>query len=64
MYVCVCNGVTDRDIQRAALLGCTDMAELGARTGCGTTCGCCKTAAHDVLADAVAVSRQPQSEAA
>lgn len=64
MYVCVCNGVTEREIQRAALLGCADLAELSARTGCGTACGCCKTAALDVLAEAVAVLRQPQTEAA
>lgn len=64
MYVCVCNGVTEREIQRAALLGCADLVELGARTGCGTTCGCCKTLALDVLAEAVAVLRQPQTEAA
>lgn len=64
MYVCVCNGVTERDIQRAALLGCSDLAELSARTGCAGTCGCCAATARDVLADAVATLRQPQSEAA
>jgi len=64
VYVCVCNGVSERDIQRAALLGCSDMAELGARTGCAGSCGCCAAMASQVLSDAVAALRQPHSEAA
>lgn len=49
MYVCVCNGVTDRDIQRAVAEGCTSLDELAARTGCGTTCGCCRDYALEAL---------------
>ena len=36
MYVCICNGITDRDIRRAADEGCRDLTELTMRTGCGT----------------------------
>lgn len=52
MYVCICNAVTDRDIQRAAAEGCRDLADLTARTGCGGTCGCCRELAGEVLAEA------------
>ena len=45
MYVCVCNGVTDRDIRQAAQAGCGSMAELTMRTGCGACCGSCVEAA-------------------
>lgn len=57
MYVCICNGVTDRDIQRAAAEGCRDMAELTARTGCSGTCGCCRELAGEILAEARAAQR-------
>ncbi len=52
MYVCICTGVTDRDIQRAAEAGCRDVAELTMRTGCGSNCGSCRELAGEVLARA------------
>ena len=41
MYVCVCNGVTDRDIQGAVALGARTLADLGHSLGVGTCCGRC-----------------------
>ena len=52
MYVCICNGVTDRDIRQAAEAGCKTVAELTMRTGCGATCGTCLDMAADLLAAA------------
>lgn len=52
MYVCLCTGVTDHDIQRAAQAGCRDMAELTLRTGCSSQCGSCRDMATDLLARA------------
>jgi bacterioferritin-associated ferredoxin len=49
MYVCVCNGVTDRDIRRAAADGCRDLSELSMRTGAGLTCGTCSSLAGEIL---------------
>ena len=49
MYVCICNGVTDRDIRQAAEAGCRTVAELTMRTGCGATCGTCLDMAADLL---------------
>ena len=49
MYVCICNGVTDRDIRQAADAGCRTMAELTMRTGCGATCGSCLETAAAIL---------------
>lgn len=54
MYVCVCNGVTDRDIRRAADAGCRELAELTARTGCASACGCCASLATALLDEAAA----------
>ena len=52
MYVCICNGVTDRDIRQAAEAGVRSIAELTMRTGCGATCGTCLDTAAELLAAA------------
>lgn len=64
MYVCVCNAVTERDIERAALLGCRGLPELTAQTGCGSGCGSCRELAEQVLAETVACLRAPIERAA
>jgi len=51
MYVCICNGVTDRAIQQAIADGCCSLDELTRHTGCGDTCGCCLPLAADLLAE-------------
>ena len=51
MYVCVCNGVTERDIRQAVAGGCRSITELTMRTGCGATCGSCVPAACELLAE-------------
>ena len=45
MYVCVCNGVTDRDVREVVDAGCRSVAELTMRTGAGAGCGSCLEAA-------------------
>lgn len=52
MYVCICNGVTDRDIRQAAEAGCATMSELTMRTGAGASCGSCIQMATDLLGEA------------
>ena len=49
MYVCICNGVTERDIRQAAEAGCRSLSELTMRTGCGATCGTCLDTAAQLL---------------
>ena len=49
MYVCLCTGITDRDIEHAASEGCRDVHELAARTGAGAGCGCCRELAGELL---------------
>lgn len=51
MYVCVCNGVTEREIRQAAAAGCSGMTELTMRTGCGAACGSCVSTACALLDD-------------
>lgn len=49
MYVCICNGVTDRQILEAAANGCRSVSELTMRTGCGANCGSCLETAASML---------------
>lgn len=49
MYVCVCFGITDKAIRRAAAEGVQDVAELTIRTGLGSNCGSCRSMASDIL---------------
>ena len=52
MYVCICFGITDKAIQRAAADGVRDVAELTMRTGLGSNCGSCRDMANDILNEA------------
>lgn len=54
MYVCLCHGVTDHDIRRAAEAGCGSLAELTMRTGLGSGCGSCGELASEILGEAKA----------
>ena len=59
MYVCLCNGVTDRQIREAAEAGCRSMSELTMRTGCGATCGSCVEMATQLLDEVHAARALP-----
>jgi bacterioferritin-associated ferredoxin len=55
MYVCLCHGVTEREIRQTAAAGCTTMSELTMRTGCGAGCGSCVGMATEILSETQAV---------
>ena len=49
MYVCNCNGITEREIRGAASLGCTNVQELRRDLGVGDCCGKCVPQAREIL---------------
>ncbi len=49
MYVCLCTGVTDREIREAAENGITSMRQLGKELGVGRQCGRCACTAREIL---------------
>jgi bacterioferritin-associated ferredoxin len=53
MYVCMCNGVTEAAIRRAARSGIRTLGELAMSTGCTAGCGCCSEAAEAALREAL-----------
>ena len=52
MYVCVCQGVTERQIQEAARNGASRLKDLRQQLGVTLDCGRCATCAHECLKDA------------
>ncbi|MFP7723097.1 (2Fe-2S)-binding protein [Lysobacter sp. A3-1-A15] len=59
MYVCICNGVTERDIRQAAEAGCRSLPELTMRTGAGANCGSCVDMAASLLDEARGLRELP-----
>ena len=53
MIVCVCNNISEREIQQAVSLGVDSMAALRDDLGVSTCCGVCWDCAKEVLADAL-----------
>ncbi|MCK7545237.1 MULTISPECIES: bacterioferritin-associated ferredoxin [Marinobacter] len=49
MYVCLCTGVTDREIREAAENGVSSMRQLGKELGVGRQCGRCACTAREIL---------------
>lgn len=52
MYVCLCKGVTDRDIEQAVVQGSRSLRELKSGLGVGSQCGRCTGHAREVLEEA------------
>jgi bacterioferritin-associated ferredoxin len=52
MYVCICNGITERDIRQAAAAGANTLHDLRRELGVGAGCGQCASCAHECLREA------------
>ncbi|MCK9259147.1 MAG: (2Fe-2S)-binding protein [Azoarcus sp.] len=49
MYVCVCNAVTERQIEHAVRQGANTLRQLRLELGVSAECGRCATCARDCL---------------
>jgi len=56
--VCVCHGVGERDIVRAADEGAASVAEIGGATCAGTNCGSCRPAIARILESVHSLSKE------
>lgn len=52
MYVCLCMGVTDREIRAAISEGASSVEEVAFCTGAGTRCGSCLPTVDGMLTEA------------
>lgn len=51
MYVCVCKGITDREVRQAIRLGASTLEDLRNSLGVASQCGQCAGCARDLLAE-------------
>ena len=49
MYVCICNAVTERQVQECAQAGVCSVDELALELGVGAGCGRCRDCAEDII---------------
>ncbi|NLC35599.1 MAG: hypothetical protein GX772_04010 [Alcaligenaceae bacterium] len=49
MFICVCNAVTERQVQAAVAAGASSLSDLEAQLGVGGCCGCCRETAAEYL---------------
>jgi bacterioferritin-associated ferredoxin len=59
MYVCLCNGVTESEVQEAIEAGASTLEEVGYCTGAGTRCGSCRPVVTAMLDRAHAEEEHP-----
>ncbi|MFT3766231.1 MAG: (2Fe-2S)-binding protein [Minicystis sp.] len=57
MYVCLCLGVTDQDIQETIAQGACSAEEVMYCTGAGTRCGSCRQTVAAIVEEAQQASR-------
>jgi bacterioferritin-associated ferredoxin len=51
MYVCLCNGLTDRHVHAAASAGASRPSEVYGACGCAAQCGACARLVRRILDD-------------
>lgn len=49
MFICVCNAITERQVQAAVAGGASSMADLQGQLGVAACCGCCAETAAEYL---------------
>lgn len=56
MYICICNAITEKDIEEAVKQGISSMEMLSELTSVSNQCGCCEAHACKVLQKALSIS--------
>jgi bacterioferritin-associated ferredoxin len=49
MFICVCNAITEHQVQAAVAGGAASMADLQGELGVASCCGCCAETAAEYL---------------
>lgn len=49
MFICICNAITERQVQSVVAAGASTMADLQGQLGVATCCGCCAETAAEYL---------------
>jgi bacterioferritin-associated ferredoxin len=57
MYVCLCNGITDRQVRQAVDDGAHSLRQVREQLPLGNCCGRCVGAAREIIKDRCAENR-------
>lgn len=49
MFICICNAITERQVQAAVTQGAHTLSDLQAQLGVAACCGCCAETATEYL---------------
>lgn len=60
MYICICKGITDKDIRQAVMTGAGSYASVREQLGIASQCGMCARHTKDLVHDTL---NQAQSNA-
>ena len=61
MYICLCNRITETEIDQAIHSGSDSLRALQQNLSLGTNCGCCLEVANEMLKEAVFEKEQRSS---
>lgn len=62
MWICLCKGVSDRQIRQAIRAGARTVEEIGRATAAGTDCGKCLVAIRELLGEAGIDAPEPPEQ--
>jgi bacterioferritin-associated ferredoxin len=62
MYVCICKGVTERQIEAEIRNGATSMRDLSQRLGVATRCGACGRCARAMLMEQRCITESKEGD--
>ena len=49
MFICICNAITERQVQTAVAQGASSLTDLQGQLGVASCCGCCAETATEYL---------------
>lgn len=64
MFVCICNGITEKQIRDAVCAGAGDVAQLRGCLGVGAGCGTCTAFAEQIISETAQTLKLPENRAA
>lgn len=60
MFVCICNGINEKAIQKAVSEGAKNVREVRRTLNLGSQCGQCVRHAHEVIEQAKIMAQQAE----
>jgi bacterioferritin-associated ferredoxin len=59
MYICVCHGISDRQIREIVERGAASLDQVQAHLPVASCCGCCEESARELIESHIDTASQP-----